>query len=1805
VNFGDIGAGKTAVADWQLKSSIQGKFTDYKATFEHVNGLGKAELSLIKDVKIHELIHQIKADRPTGDDNLPDFLVNEVFDAKFRPDTIYFSNSGTATVAFADGIADAPVTPADKVAQITATTGTGWSYIELVDPADGKYKVKSVVRSDGKVIKTDNVWLTDRTFPGTGRPTYENILHLVDFDSTGSYTITYSSGDTIAPTADIIDVSPDPRTTAVSSIDITFSEAIQGSTFDYQDLNLTLNGGANLITSAVTVALVSDTTYRITGLDTSNDGQYQLSLATTGLTDLDGNAGTTTATETWTKAADAPAVLAINGITNPLRNTPVTSLEFAFSQDINASTLSISDLSLTLNGGANLLTASNTITAVSGNTYQIGNIQGLTGNPGNYVFSVNAAGIKNVAGKDGIGNRSVNWQLDNVQPAVQSIDGISTSNRRQSLQQVEVTFSEAIDLTTLTTSDIILTRDGTTVALSGLDITNSSNGKYLIKGLAAAQTVDGNYQLTVNGSGISDAAGNAGTGSATANWSIDTLAPSAASGLNISISPDTGVSSTDLLTNSLSLTLAGTTGEPGTQVSLKDLTSNIDLGTAVVTGNTFSQNIVLNNTGTHQIQVHVVDATDSTVSIFVDQSAPTSSFVNSPSPAPTGIGSIDIAFSEAIDGSSFTLADLKLTRDGVVVDLSSAAIAVVSGNNYQLSGLSTLTATPGNYVLSLNNTGVVDRAGNAGTDSTVANFTVTRPPTAGIQIVQSGGATNVTEGGANDSYTVVLNTQPTSDVVVTIGTNSQLTTNKQTLTFTTSNWNISQDVTITAVDDAVTQGDRNITLTHTIASTDSNYAAITAPALNVGIRDNDAEIRGFLWEDLDGNGEKNGAEGNLANRTVYLDSNNNGQLDLLERSTTTNLTGEYTFSDLRAGAYTVAEVLPTGWRQTYPIINVSTSASGEALYVPSEALSNSVAGIAATSATLTNFQSFAADPRFASIKGQGYSTVIIDTGADLDSSFFGADANGDGVADRIIYQHDFADNDNDASDRTGHGSHVASIAAQLAPSANIIVLKVFKDSGTGAFADLEKALQWVNQNASTYNIASVNLSLGDSQNWNTTNPRYGIGDEIAAISAQNVIIAAAAGNNFYRFNSAPGVAYPAADPNTIAVGAVWSGNFGGTQSFSSGAKDYGTEIDRIASFSQRDANLLDVFAPGVFISGANATGGTQSLGGTSQATPFVSGIAVLAQQIAFEKLGRKLTVNEFRKLLDDTSTIIKDGDDENDNVVNTGASYPRIDLLNLAKGIANFSVTTTDNSTGSNNGGGGVATPNISGTQILTHLVTLAAGQIVTDKNFGSLQDLNAAPTAVTLSNIVTSLAENTSTPTKVAAINITDDALGTNTLSLSGADASYFEILEGSLYLKSGTSLNYEAKTNYSVVVNVDDATVGGSPDASTTFSLNITDVNEAPTAVTLTNTVNSLAENTSVGARLRVADINTSDDALGTNSLSLIGADSRYFEIFNSALYIKAGTLLDFETKLNYTVQVAVNDATVGTNPDAITTFNLTLTDVLESGITNGPDKVLGTALNDNLNGLAGDDTLSGLNGNDTLNGGLGDDEIYGGAGNDSIIGGDGEDYVEAGIGDDIVIGGAGNDEIYGDDGDDELYGGIGDDWLEGGFGEDYIEGGLGDDTLVGAAGNDEIYGDAGNDLLEGGEGDDWLDGGAGNDTLFGGAGEDTLVGGAGVDTFVLNKNSGADFIDDFATGDKLQVSAGEFGGGLIPGFLSGSKLLSGATVGAGSATSAAQQFLYNTTTGALYFDANGSAAGNGIQIAILVTKPVINSNDFSIVS
>ncbi|GAA5481053.1 fibronectin type III domain-containing protein [Haloferula sargassicola] len=191
--FGDIAAGSSKTAVWAMESSLQGLFIDYQASFEHVDGYGDPRISLIKNVEIHEMIRKVQALDDLFDGR-PDFLTNDVPDLDDFPDTIHLSDGSVESVALLEAATVAGNLP---TLTLSIPPQTGWTYLRIADPGNGRYKLQSVVRSDGLTIPVDeNVWLSDRTFVGLGqRPLRENILHLVDHDSTGLYTLGFVAVD--------------------------------------------------------------------------------------------------------------------------------------------------------------------------------------------------------------------------------------------------------------------------------------------------------------------------------------------------------------------------------------------------------------------------------------------------------------------------------------------------------------------------------------------------------------------------------------------------------------------------------------------------------------------------------------------------------------------------------------------------------------------------------------------------------------------------------------------------------------------------------------------------------------------------------------------------------------------------------------------------------------------------------------------------------------------------------------------------------------------------------------------------------------------------------------------------------------------------------------------------------------------------------------------------------------------------------------------------------------------------------------------------------------------------------------------------------------------------------------------------------------------------------------------------------------------------------------------------------------------------------------------------------------------------
>lgn len=262
-------------------------------------------------------------------------------------------------------------------------------------------------------------------------------------------------------------------------------------------------------------------------------------------------------------------------------------------------------------------------------------------------------------------------------------------------------------------------------------------------------------------------------------------------------------------------------------------------------------------------------------------------------------------------------------------------------------------------------------------------------------------------------------------------------------------------------------------------------------------------------------------------------------------------------------------------------------------------------------------------------------------------------------------------------------------------------------------------------------------------------------------------------------------------------------------------------------------------------------------------------------------------------------------------------------------------------------------------------------------------------------------------------------------------------------------------------------------------------------------------------------------------------------------------------------------------------------------------GSDRLFGGDGNDTINGGPGTDRIQGDDGDDTLNGEDDADKIFGGNGNDTISGGTGDDTLFGQGGNDTIRGNADSDILYGGGGNDTLLGDAGIDFLFGDDGDDTLYGGDGGDTLHGGSGLDRLYGGNDNDALHGGEDGDILKGGAGNDALNGGLGLDTLAGEAGDDIFVFDSvldAANADRITDFGNGDDIFNLAQAIFAELSVGTLGTSAFHIGS-----QANDADDRIIYNSATGEIFYDSDGTGGAAQILFAQVDALTDLTAADF----
>ena len=206
--------------------------------------------------------------------------------------------------------------------------------------------------------------------------------------------------------------------------------------------------------------------------------------------------------------------------------------------------------------------------------------------------------------------------------------------------------------------------------------------------------------------------------------------------------------------------------------------------------------------------------------------------------------------------------------------------------------------------------------------------------------------------------------------------------------------------------------------------------------------------------------------------------------------------------------------------------------------------------------------------------GEGVTAYIIDTGIEIEHTDF------EGRASHGI---DTVDNDDDATDCQGHGTHVAGTVAGgeygVAKGADLVGVRVLDCNGSGSYDGVIAGIDWVTDNAQLPAVANMSLGGGFSQ---------AVNDAVEASVAAGITYAVAAGNDYAAdaCNSSP-----ASAPSALTVAAS-------------------DNTDALASFSNI-GECVDIIAPGVDITSAWIGGGEDTISGTSMASPHVAGVAAL------------------------------------------------------------------------------------------------------------------------------------------------------------------------------------------------------------------------------------------------------------------------------------------------------------------------------------------------------------------------------------------------------------------------------------------------------------------------------------------------------------------------------------------------------------------------------------------------------------------
>lgn len=287
--FGDIKAGESAYATWDLTSSLLGHFIDYDVSVTHLTSYGNPDLSLLDQVTIHELIHSVNA--TFGDSIYRAWITNDVADKDDAPDHIYFSNGTDEDLQM---LSDA--TKIEKLGnskwRITVNVPQrAWYYTSMANPTGGTAKIVSITReTDGAFLDADNFWTTQYTIRDNNDPLPDNKLHIVDYagsPSAVSYIVEFEPVPDLRLDITSIGTVPEADKIAEKPIDmltVTFNKPIDPSTFTRKDIVVRYEGVKQDVDIPISM-VENDSVFKLNTSALAANGYYILQVGTDSIRD--------------------------------------------------------------------------------------------------------------------------------------------------------------------------------------------------------------------------------------------------------------------------------------------------------------------------------------------------------------------------------------------------------------------------------------------------------------------------------------------------------------------------------------------------------------------------------------------------------------------------------------------------------------------------------------------------------------------------------------------------------------------------------------------------------------------------------------------------------------------------------------------------------------------------------------------------------------------------------------------------------------------------------------------------------------------------------------------------------------------------------------------------------------------------------------------------------------------------------------------------------------------------------------------------------------------------------------------------------------------------------------------------------------------------------------------------------------------------------------------------------------------------------------------------------------------------------